>query len=131
MNWSMVLDGILFWALVLDPRPKPPARIFFGARAALSFAVMFPQDPAGRGDHLLAARLLSLLRSVGRLFPSIGALTDQHIGGIVSWIPPSMMSVVGVLVVLNAMRLHEEAATEAEDDASSALAARSRSWTGR
>src|SRR6516164_115500 len=26
MNWSMVLDGILFWWLVLDPCPKPPAR---------------------------------------------------------------------------------------------------------
>ena len=27
MNWTMILDGVLFWTLVLDPRPKPPARI--------------------------------------------------------------------------------------------------------
>jgi putative membrane protein len=47
MNWSMVLDGLLFWALVLDRRPKPPARIGYGARAALSIGVMFPQIVMG------------------------------------------------------------------------------------
>ena len=25
MNWSMIGDGMLFWILVLDPRPKAPA----------------------------------------------------------------------------------------------------------
>ena len=39
MNWSMVLDGLLFWYLVLDPRPKPPARVSYGARAALAVGV--------------------------------------------------------------------------------------------
>ncbi|VUD51885.1 unnamed protein product [Burkholderia pseudomallei] len=24
MNWSMVIDGLLFWWLVVDPRPAPP-----------------------------------------------------------------------------------------------------------
>jgi putative membrane protein len=38
----------------------------------------------------------------------LSALSDQHIGGIVIWIPPAMMSVLGVLVVLNAYRLQEE-----------------------
>jgi putative membrane protein len=46
------------------------------------------------------------------------------------WIPPAMMSVIGVLVVLNALRLNEDA-NVFEDEASSALAARASSWTGR
>ena len=27
MNWTMAVDGIFFWCLILDPRPKPPARL--------------------------------------------------------------------------------------------------------
>ena len=61
MNWSMVLDGLLFWCLVLDPRPKPPARISYGARAALVLGVMFPQIALGAVDHHSQQRPLSLL----------------------------------------------------------------------
>jgi putative membrane protein len=68
----------------------------------------------------------------GRLFPSISALNDQHIGGIVSWLPPAMMSVIGLLVVLNAVRVHEEAATEVtKDDTCSSRAVLASRWTGR
>jgi putative membrane protein len=56
MNWSMVLDGLLFWCLVLDPRPKPPARISWGARAALAVGVMFPQIALGSLPLLRAVR---------------------------------------------------------------------------
>jgi putative membrane protein len=131
MNWSMVLDGILFWSLVLDPRPKPPARLSFGARAALSFAVMFPQILLGAVITFSTRDLYPFYDLCGRLYPSIGALDDQHIGGIVSWIPPAMMSVAGVLLVLNALRLHEDAGTEEDDAAAAALAALATRWTGR
>lgn len=130
MNWSMVLDGILFWALVLDPRPKPPARISFGARAALSFAVMFPQICLGALITFSARDLYPFYDLCGRLYPTISAIEDQHIGGIVIWIPPAMMSVVGVLVVLNALRLVEEAETD-EDREGSALSTLAARWTGR
>ncbi|MGH6969408.1 MAG: cytochrome c oxidase assembly protein [Stellaceae bacterium] len=131
MNWSMVLDGILFWCLVLDPRPKPPAQTSYGLRAALAFGVMFPQILLGAVISFSQHDLYAYYDLCGRLFPSIGALTDQHIGGIVSWIPPAMMSVVGVLVVLNALRIHEESAAKAEDEASASMAALASRWTGR
>ncbi len=131
MNWSMVVDGLLFWSLVLDPRPKPPARISYGARAALSFGVMFPQIIVGALLAFAPYDLYPYYDLCGRLFPSIGALSDQVIGGIISWIPPGMMSVIGVLLVLNALRLHEEATTEACDEESSSIAALSSRWTGR
>ena len=129
MNWSMVIDGILFWCLVLDPRPKPPARVSYGMRAALSFGVMFPQILLGAIITFAARDLYPYYDLCGRLFPSIDAVADQHIGGIVMWIPPSMMSVIGVILVLNALRIHEEAKPQtAEAAAISALASR---WTGR
>jgi putative membrane protein len=129
MNWSMVADGILFWSLVLDPRPKPPARISFGARAALSFAVMFPQILLGATITFSTRDLYPFYDLCGRLYPSIGALADQHIGGIVSWIPPSMMSAVGVVLVLNFLRLDEDTRTETSEEAA-AMAALASRWTG-
>jgi len=130
MNWSMVLDGILFWWLVLDPRPKPPARISYGARVALALGVMFPQIVLGAAITFSQSDLYPYYDLCGRLFPSISALNDQHIGGIVIWIPPAMMSAIAVLVVINALRLDEEATSEANGDGA-ALAALAKSWTGR
>jgi putative membrane protein len=130
MNWSMVLDGILFWWLVLDPRPSPPARVSYGVRAALALGVMFPQIALGAVVTFSQTDLYPYYDLCGRLFPSISALNDQHIGGIVIWIPPAMMSVMAVLLVINALRLHEESTMEASDDAT-ALGKLASSWTGR
>jgi putative membrane protein len=130
MNWSMVLDGLLFWWLVLDPRPCPPARASYGVRAALALGVMFPQIALGAAITFSRTDLYPYYDLCGRLFPSISALNDQHIGGIVIWIPPAMMSVVAVLLVINALRLNEEAAMETNSDAA-ALAKLASSWTGR
>ncbi len=129
MNWSMVLDGVLFWTLVLDPRPKPPARIGYGTRAALSILVMFPQIGLGAVIAFATTDLYPFYNLCGRLYPSIGALSDQHFGGLMMWIPPAMMSAIGVVVVINALRLHENNMEELSDDAT-ALAERARAWTG-
>jgi putative membrane protein len=117
MNWTMVADGILFWWLVLDPRPKPPARVSWGVRAALAIAVMFPQIALGAAIAFSSRDLYPFYDLCGRLFPSIDALLDQHIGGIVIWIPPAMMSVAAVLLVINAVRLHDDASLPGRRDA--------------
>ncbi len=130
MNWSMVLDGILFWLLVLDPRPRPPARLSYGVRAALALGVMFPQIALGAVITFSQTDLYPYYDLCGRLFSSVSALNDQHIGGIVIWIPPAMMSVIAVLLVINALRLHEEGIMEVNEDAA-ALAKLASSWTGR
>jgi putative membrane protein len=130
MNWSMVLDGILFWCLVLDPRPRPPARVSYGARAALALGVMFPQIALGAVVTFSQTDLYPYYDLCGRLFSSVSPLNDQHIGGIVIWIPPAMMSVIAVLLVINALRVHEESTMEVSDDAA-ALAKLASSWTGR
>ena len=103
MNWSMVIDGILFWALVLDPRPKPPARVQFGIRAALAIGVMFPQIALGALITFAEKDLFPYYAFCGRYFPSISAVTDQQIGGLVIWIPPAMMSVISLLIVVGNM----------------------------
>lgn len=132
MNWTMVGDGILFWCLVLDPRPSPPARVSFGGRAALTMVVMFPQIIGGAMIAFNPHDLYSFYDLCGRIYPDMGALYDQTVGGLIVWIPPSMMSVVALLLVLNALRLTEERKardeTYDEDDPRPVLDARQ--WTG-
>jgi putative membrane protein len=110
MNASMVLDGLLFWSLTLDPRPRPPARVSFAARFVLAVIVMFPQIALGAVITFSRQDFYPYYDLCGRLFPSLDALADQQIGGIVIWIPPAMMSVIGALLVVNAFRIHEESA---------------------
>ncbi|MBR0551071.1 cytochrome c oxidase assembly protein [Stakelama marina] len=108
MNWSMVVDGILFWSVVLDPRPKALAHNSFAVRAVLGVGVMFPQIAIGALIAFADSDLYGFYAWCGRIYPSIDALSDQRIGGLIVWIPPAMMSVLSVILVLNAMRIVEE-----------------------
>lgn len=109
MNWSMVGDGLLFWSLVLDPRSAAQAGISFGWRAALAVGVMFPQILIGAIIALSNHDIYNFYAWCGRIYPTIGALDDQNYGGGIVWIPPAMMSVAALLLVLNALRLNDEA----------------------
>lgn len=99
MNASMVLDGLLFWLIVLDPRPQPPARWSFATRAGMAFGVMTPQTLLGAVITLAPRDLYPSYTLCGRLFP-IDTMTDQHLGGLVSWIPPLLISAAAVLILL-------------------------------
>jgi putative membrane protein len=132
MNWTMVADGILFWCLVLDPRPSPPARASFGTRAVLAVLVMFPQIVGGALIALSSRDLYSFYELCGRIYPNMGTLYDQTIGGLIIWIPPSMMSVLALLLVLNALRRSEEriANDEPDEDDDRRPIIRAGEWTG-
>ena len=127
MNWSMVIDGLLFWALVLDPRPPERAGISFVARAVLGVVVMFPQIAMGAYLCFADHDLYPFYTWCGRLYPTIDALMDQRIGGVVVWESPGMMTALTVILVLNAMRRHEERIAPQTQ----AGAVSSASWTGR
>lgn len=100
MNWTMVVDGILFWSLVLDPRPRPPARISYASRLALVIGTMVPQLVLGVLLAVWPKDLYTYYDLCGRLVPSISPLLDQHFGGIVIWIPPGVLSMVTVLLLV-------------------------------
>ncbi len=115
MNWTMAVDGILFWAMVLDTRPKSEAGVSYGTRVALAFGVMFPEMVLGALITFSNRDLFPYYTYCGRYFASISAITDQQLGGIIIWIPPSMMSVVGVLLVLVNMHKADEAKAAARE----------------
>lgn len=107
MNWTMVADGLLFWGLVLDPRPSPPARISFGTRAAMAFATTFPEIIVGAFLTSEQRDLYPYYAFCGRFFP-MSAIADQHIGGIIIWVPPAMMSAGATLIALAALFRYED-----------------------
>jgi putative membrane protein len=133
MNWSMLIDGVLFWFLVLDPRPSPPARASFGVRAAMAGLVMFPQIAGGAIIALARTDIYPYYDLCGRIFPDLGPRYDQTIGGVIIWIPPAMMSVVAVVLVLNLLRKSEEITAHANivDDDYAGPVIDTSAWTGR
>jgi putative membrane protein len=100
MNWSMVIDGLMFWWLVLDSRPAPPARLSPGRRILLVVAAIPPQILLGAFIFLSTRELYPVYSICGRAFTWLSPLRDQQIGGLLLWIPASMMSVVGALIAL-------------------------------
>lgn len=131
MNWTMILDGVLFWFVVLDPRPSPPAAVSFGARVAMSLSVMFPQIVGGAIIAFSSRDLYPFYDLCGRIYANLGARYDQAIGGLIMWIPPAMMSVVSVICILNALRRSEETALARVDGTASAVVIDASKWTGR
>ncbi len=100
MNWSMVIDGLLFWWLVLDSRPAPPARLSPGKRVLVVIAAIPPQIVLGAFIFFTPRELYPVYSICGRAFTWLSPMRDQQIGGLLLWIPGSMMSVVGALIAL-------------------------------
>ena len=111
MNWSMFLDGVLFWLLILDPRPpKQTAHMpGHGVRFAMLWATAFPQIILGAWITLGPADIYDVYSVCGRAWP-MSPHTDQVLGGVFTWIPPGMMTVLASLLVLR-MALRDSEAT--------------------
>ncbi|MBI1394929.1 MAG: cytochrome c oxidase assembly protein [Betaproteobacteria bacterium] len=109
MNWSMAIDGLLFWWLIVGPEHQAGLRFLgYGRRMLLLWAIMLPQIGIGAYIALTSKLLYSVYGVCGRAWP-IEPMTDQGIGGLITWIPASMMSVVAALVVLARWRRSERA----------------------
>ena len=100
MNWSMLLDGLLFWWLMLDPRMLHEHRtIAHPLRILILFVVMILQILLGAHITLSKTVLYDVYNVCGRAWP-ISPLTDQTIGGLTTWIPAAMMSVLAIILVI-------------------------------
>jgi len=100
MNWGMAIDGLLFWWMIFNLRAPGTSDVrHYGYRLLVLFLVMFPQIVLGAYIALASHDLFGIYAACGRVLP-ITPLTDQAIGGLLTWIPAAMMSVVGGLVLL-------------------------------
>jgi putative membrane protein len=109
MNWTMALNGVMFWSLILDSRAKPPARLSHLMRAALILVIELPQMVLGAILSLSEHDIYPVYTICGRVL-DMTALNDQHYGGLIIWLPGTLTSFAAMIVVLVTMRLNEEKA---------------------
>jgi putative membrane protein len=107
MNWTMAINGIFFWSLILDPRPKPPARLSSLMRAALIMVIELPQMALGAILSLSMTDYYPVYTICGRIF-DMTALNDQHYGGLIIWLPGTLTSFAAMIAVLVVLRINEE-----------------------
>jgi len=124
MNWSMVLDGLLFWWLVVSPHRPGAGGLGYGVRIGMLWGVMLPQLALGAYIALHGTVLYDVYAVCGRAWP-LSPLVDQEVGGLLTWIPPGMMSAIGMLVVLR-MWIHDDARRHPSARSAGALAGQSR-----
>jgi putative membrane protein len=109
MNWTMAINGVMFWSLILDSRAKPRARLSHLMRAALILVIELPQMVLGAILSLTERDIYPVYAICGRVL-DMTALNDQHYGGLIIWLPGTLTSFAAMIVVLVAMRLNEERA---------------------
>lgn len=102
MNWSVVITGFMYWNLILDRRPNPPAAMSPGGRVISPIVTMAPQMVAGAVIAFTERDLYPLFDLCGRAI-AMSPLTDQMIGGLTMWIPAAMTEVIGLLVALRTL----------------------------
>ena len=99
MNWSVVLIDLPFWWIVLDPRPYPQARLSHGRRILLLVLVMLPMILVGAIIGLSRHDLYPVYALCGRFLP-LSPITDQQIGGMIIWVPGSLLAACTALIAL-------------------------------
>ena len=101
MNWSMAVDGVFFWWLMLTPRSaQGAAAVAYGPRVTVLVVTGFLQLFLGAFMVMDKRILYGVYGICGRAW-AISPLVDQQVGGCLTWIPPAMMSLLGLLVVIH------------------------------
>lgn len=105
MHVTMLLAGLLFWWRVFDRRPAPQG-LGYGVRLMMLWLAILSNILLGAYTTLKGSVLYPAYDALGRLY-GLAALTDEQYGGIVIWIPSSMMCLIAVLVVIHLWGRHE------------------------
>lgn len=108
MNLTMTLNGFMFWSLIVDPRPHPPARLSVLWRALAIVIIELPQMVLGAILSLSTTDFYPVYAICGRVF-DMNPISDQHYGGLIIWLPGTLMSFLAMIVVLVNLRRNEEA----------------------
>ncbi len=105
MHVTMLVGGLVFFWCVFDVRPAPlGAR--YGARVTMLWVAVVGNILLGAVTTLKHDVLYTAYDAFGRLW-GFSALADEQLGGLIIWIPPSMMCLVALLVVIRKWSTHE------------------------
>lgn len=103
MNWSVVISGFMYWNLILDRRPRPPAVLSPGGRVISPIVTTVPQMITGAIITFTEYDLYPIFDLCGRAIPGMSAVTDQAIGGLTMWVLAGFVEMFGLLYALSTL----------------------------
>jgi cytochrome c oxidase assembly factor CtaG len=105
---SFFVTGMLFWWHAIGASPRIHKRLSRGARIAYVLAAVPPNMAAGATIAFSGQPIYTYYTAVPRLW-GITVLQDQMLGGIIMWIPGSMMYIIAALILVARWVQAEEA----------------------
>lgn len=90
MHYTMLLSGLFYWWMLWDPRPKATRRRSWGARILILCAVTVVTNAFAAYLTFTAQRFYPVYDQLHGAW-QIGAMRDQSLGGLILWVPTSMM----------------------------------------
>lgn len=107
MHFNMWITGLLFWWLVIDPKPHR-SRLHYGLRVLYLGLVVIPNTVLGAGITFARHRIYEGYGQVGQHW-NLDPMTDQQLGGLLLWVPGDMMSIMAAGIVMIMWMQREEA----------------------
>jgi putative membrane protein len=104
---TFFVTAILFWWHIIYAPPHVHKRLPRGARVAYVLAAVPPTMAAGVAIALSGQPIYSYYTSVPRLW-GLSVMQDQMLGGVIMWIPGSMMYIIAALVLISHWLQEEE-----------------------
>ena len=98
MHVTMLGSGLLFYWLVVDPKPHH-SRLHYGLRVLYLGLIIIPNTFLGAAITFSRKILYSGYAEVEQPF-NISLMTDQQLGGMLLWVPGDMMSILAAGVVM-------------------------------
>jgi putative membrane protein len=131
MHLTMLFAGLVFWQRIFDRR-APPHGLGYGTRMMMLWIVILSNIVLGAYTALKGTVLYEAYDVAGRLY-GVSAIADERLGGIIIWIPSSMMCLLAAIVVVHLWGLQETriedrrtASSPARPTTGAALVARAR-----
>ena len=98
MHVTMLGSGLLFYWLVVDPKPHR-SRLHYGLRVLYLGLIIIPNTFLGAAITFSGDLLYSGYAAVEQPY-NISLMTDQQLGGLLLWVPGDMMSILAAGVVM-------------------------------
>lgn len=99
MHVTMLFAGLIFWVRIFERRPAPHG-LRYGVRLMMLWLAALSNIGLGSYTTLKTKILYGAYEAHGRLY-DMPALADEQLGGVIIWIPSSMMCLVAILIVIH------------------------------